>query len=228
MIRKLLLSAFLYLVLSATLAVCQEILSAESFFDSVSAEFAKIADYTAAVSITSGKSSVSRGQMSYKSPMFVRIDFDSPRGQVMVIDGEKLTIYLPDQAVVLVQKYRKKAPTELQGLASKQGLALLRASYGIAFFFAPGYAPLDDGSKEQVVKLKLTPKSSGAPFSQIIMSVGKDNLIRRMDATLSGGDKFVMDFTSIKTNQNIPDIRFKYDTPPNANIQDDFLFDSSE
>jgi outer membrane lipoprotein-sorting protein len=215
------------LVLSAPLAVCQEILSAESFFDSVSAEFGKISDYSAAVQITSGKS-ISAGTIYYKSPFSVRIDFSSPKGQVMVIDGEKLTIYLPDQAVALVQRYRKKAPTEAQALASKQGLAMLKANYGVAFYSTPGYVPLEEGSREEVVKLKLTPKSSGAPFSQIVMSVSKDATIRRMDATLAGGDEFVMDFTGMRTNQNIPDSRFQYDPPPSASVQEDFLFDSSE
>jgi outer membrane lipoprotein-sorting protein len=225
--RKSTITVLVFLVLSAPLAVCQEILSAESFFDSVSSAFNGIADYSAAVQITSGKS-VSTGTIYYKSPFSVRIDFSSPKGQVMVIDAEKLTIYLPDQAVALVQKYRKKAPTEAQALASKQGLAMLRQNYGIAFYSTPGYVPLDDGSKEEVVKLKLTPKSSGAPFSQLVMSVGRDNAIRRMDATLSGGDKFIMDFTGMRTNQNIPDSRFQYDPPPSASVQEDFLFDSSE
>ncbi len=105
---------------------------------------------------------------------------------------------------------------------------MLKANYGVAFYSTPGFVPLDEGSREEVVKLKLTPKSSGAAFSQIVMSVGKDNMIRRMDATLAGGDKLVMDFTGMRTNQNIPDSRFRYDPPPSANIQEDFLFDSSE
>ena len=225
--RKILFTALGFILCAVPFAAAQEILSAESFFDSVSASFSSIADYSAAVQITQGKSA-SSGTLWYKSPYYVRIDFSSPRGQVMVIDGEKLTIYLPDQAVALVQRYRKKAPTEAAALASKQGLAMLKANYGVAFYSTPGYVPLDEGSKEEVVKLKLTPKSSGAAFSQIVMSVGKDNTIRRMDATLSGGDKFVMDFTAIKTNQNIPDSRFRYDPPPSANVQEDFLFDSSE
>lgn len=225
--RKSTLTILVFLALSAPLALPQEILSAESFFDSVSSAFNGIADYSAAIQIASGKS-VSSGTIYYKSPFYVRIDFSSPKGQVMAIDGEKLTIYLPDQAVALVQKYRKKAPTEAQALASKQGLAMLRANYGVAFFSTPGYVPLDEGSKEEVVKLKLTPKSSGAPFSQIVMSVGRDNMIRRMDATLTGGEKFVMDFTGLRTNMNIPDSRFQYDPPPSANVQEDFLFDSSE
>jgi outer membrane lipoprotein-sorting protein len=225
---KPLLLAALFTLLIAPLSSAQEILSAEKFFDGVSADYGKVADYTAAITITAGKNGAWRGRISYKSPLFLRIDFDDPKGQVFVIDAEKLTIYVPGLDVVLVQRYKKKSSAEIASMASRQGLNILRSSYGIAFYAFPGFVPLEDGSKEQVMKLKLTPKSSGAAFSQIIMSVGKDNLIRRMEATEASGDKLVLDLSNIKTNQNIPDARFQYDSPPYANIQDDFLFDSSE
>lgn len=214
---------------AAAVSHSQEILSAEKFFDTVSAQYGKTADYTAAVSISVAKGASYRGRLSYKTPVYLRIDFDDPKGQVWVFDNEKLTIYLPSPAdVVLVQKFRKRGSAELASLATRQGLTILRSNYGIAFVSSPGYVPLDDSSKEQVVKLKLTAKSSGSPFSEIVLSIGQDSFIRRVDGLRAGGDKVVMDLTGVKTNQNIPDTRFKYDPPPYANVIDDFLFDSSE
>jgi outer membrane lipoprotein-sorting protein len=203
-------------------------MSAEKFFDNVSATYTTILDYTATVTLTTGKNSPWQGKLSYKSPVFLRIDFDVPKGQVLVMDGEKLTLYVPSLDVVEVQRYRRSVPSNLGGLASKQGLNLLRASYGIAFLTSPQPVPLDDGSKELVTKLRLTPKTSGAPFSEIVVSVTTDNLIRRMDALYQSGERMVMDLANVKTNQNIPDSRFQYDPPPFANMVEDFLFDSNE
>jgi outer membrane lipoprotein-sorting protein len=213
---------------AAPAAFPQDIMSAEKFFDAVSATYGQVQDYTAAVTITEGKNDPWKGRLSYKTPIFLRIDFDAPKGQVILMDAEKLTIYVPGLEVVLVQKYKKKNSAALAALASKQGLSLLRTNYGVAFYSSPGFVPLDEGSKEQVVKLKLSPKSSTSAFHQIVVSVGRDNLIRRMDALTAGGDRIVLDLAGVKTNQNIPDTRFQYDPPPYANQQPDFLFDSSE
>lgn len=221
--------ALLMLIAAAAVSHSQEILSAEKVFDAVSAQYGKLVDYAAGVSISVGKSAAYRGRLSYKTPVFLRIDFDDPKGQVWVFDNEKLTIYLPAPAdVVLVQKFRKRGSAELASLATKQGLNILRANYGIAYLSSPGFVPLDETSAEQVVKLKLSARSSGSPFSEIVLSIGQDNIIRRVDGLRAGGERLVMDLTGIRTNQNIPDTRFRYDPPPYANVIEDFLFDSSE
>jgi outer membrane lipoprotein-sorting protein len=226
--KKILTLAVAFVFLAAASGFCQEILSAEKFFDGVSAEYGKVNDYTANVTITEGKNDPWRGRLSYKSPVYLRIDFDVPKGQVLVMDGEKLTIYVPGLDVVLVQRFKRKSPSVLAAMASKQGLNMLRTNYGVAFNSTPGFVPLEEGSREQVTMLRLTPKSSGAPFNEIILSIGKDNLIRRMDALQSNGSRLVLDLTGVKYNQSIPDARFEYDPPPVANVQDDFLFNSSE
>jgi outer membrane lipoprotein-sorting protein len=219
----------LFALTAIAVSSSQEILSAEKFFDGVSAQYGKVADYTAGVSVSIGKTATYRGRLSYKNPVFLRIDFDDPKGQVWVFDNEKLTIYMPAPAeVVLVQKFKKRGSSELASMATRQGLNMLRANYGIAFVSSPGPVPLDDDSKEQVIKVKLTAKSSGTPFSEIVLSIGRDNLIRRVEGARTGGDRVAMDLTNVKINQNIPDSRFKYDPPPYANVMDDFLFDSSE
>lgn len=215
-------------LLVATTANAQDVLSAEKVFDAVSTTYGKVTDYTADVVITNGKNAPWKGALSYKTPVYLLIQFSDPKGQVLAIDGEKLQIFIPSLQVVLVQDYKKRSNSEIAALASKQGLNILRANYGVAFLQSPEYVPLDEGSKDMVMKLKLTPKSSGAAFSQIVVSINKDNLITRMEATQSGGDVLTLDLSNIKINQNIPDSRFQYDPPPYANMQSDFLFDSSE
>ncbi len=199
--------------------------SAEKFFASLSASYGKVKDYEASVTMTQGKV-VSRGKLSYKSPMYLFIRFDDPANQVICFDGEKLTVYLPAEQVVLQQKYKKKTLNQIEAMATSQGLALMQRNYSIAYLTGPAAVPQEDGSREMVVKLKLVSRGATS-YSQMIVSV-KDSLIRRVEGTQTSGDKVVMDFANIRTNQGIPDSRFAYDAPPYANVIQDWLFDPEQ
>jgi outer membrane lipoprotein-sorting protein len=199
--------------------------SAEKFFANLSASYGMVKDYEANLTITQGKA-VSRGKISYKSPLYLFIRFDEPANQVICFDGEKLTVYLPNEQVVLQQRYKKKTPNQIEALATSQGLALLQRNYSIAYLTGPAAVPLEEGSKEMVVKLKLVARGTTS-YSQMIISV-KDSLVRRVEGTQSSGDKVVMDFAGIRTNQGVPDSRFVYDAPPYANVIQDWLFDPEQ
>ena len=207
------------------LGFAQEMVSAEKFFASLSASFGAVKDYEAVITMTQGKS-VSHGKISYKTPFFMRIDFDDPKGQVVVFDGETLTFFSPQYEVVLEQKYKKKNAAQIESLASAQGLTLLQRNYSVAYLTGPAPVPLEDGSREMVVKLKLTAHGTTG-FSQLIISV-KDSLIRRIEGTQVNGDKITMDIANIRVNQGVPDERFKYDPPAYANVISDWLFDPEE
>lgn len=207
-------------------AGAQEIVSAEKYFSALSASYGAVKDYEASLTITQGKS-VSRGRISYKSPMYLRIDFDDPKGQVIAFDGELFTVFVPQYEVVLQQKYRRKGAGAVAAMASSQGLTLLARSYNVAFLESPGPVALEDGSREQVVKLKLTARGITG-YRQLVISVSKDSLIRRIEGVQANGERITLDFSSIRTNQGLPDSRFQYDPPAYANVIPDFLFDSEE
>jgi len=205
----------------------QDILTAETFFDEVSARYGKIQDYTASVSIKQGDT-VMKGKLYYKTPNLLRIDFTDPAEQVLVTDGTELTIYVPRYEVVLLQKLKRRSQAALATLASEQGLNLLKKNYAVAYLTGPGYVPLEDGSSEVVRKLKLTSRSTAEGFRQVNLAVGRNGLIRRITGLTLNYHEFVLDLTNITTNQNIPETRFKYDSPPYANVYQDFLFDSTQ
>ncbi len=202
-----------------------DIVSAEKYFGTLSASFGAVKDYEANIVITQGKST-SRGRISYKSPMYLFIRFDDPANQVICFDGEKLTVYLPAEQVVLQQNYKKKTPSQIESLATAQVLSLMQRNYSIAYLTGPAPVPLDDGSREMVVKLKLVSRGTSS-YSQLILSV-EGSYIRRVEGTLASGDKVVMDFTGMRTNQGVPMSRFAYDPPPYANVIQDWLFDPEQ
>jgi chaperone LolA len=218
----------LFLLFSGPCALlAQEILTAESFFDEVSARYGKIQDYTARVVITRGQETM-KGKLSYKTPNMLRIDFTEPSEQVLVTDGEELTVYVPKYEVILLQKLKKRSQAALATLVSSQGLNLLKRNYAVAYLIGPDYMNLEEGSKEQVKKLRLASRSTSEGFRQITMAVGRNGLIRRITGVTINYEEFAMDLTDIAVNQNIPDTRFKYDAPAYANVYQNFLFDAEE
>lgn len=200
-------------------------MSAERFFAILSTSFEKVKDYEAMVTITQGKT-VSHGMLSYKSPLYLRIDFDDPKGQVIVLDDEKLTVYFPQYEVVLKQKYKKKAVGALESLASSQGLTTLQRNYSVGFLSGPAPVPLEEGSRELVVKLKLIPRRTTG-YRQLVLSV-KDSLIRRIEGIRNSGEKVTLDLENVRTNQGVPASRFKYDPPADANVISNWLFSPEE
>jgi chaperone LolA len=217
----------LIFLLPAAALQAQDIQTAEAFFDEISDRYGQIQDYSAAVSIKQGET-VMKGKLYYKTPNLLRIDFSEPAEQVLVTDGEELTIYVPRYEVVLLQKLKRRSQAALANLVSEQGLNLLKKNYAVAYLTGPGYVPLEEGSSESVRKLKLTSRSTSEGFRQITLAVGRNGLIRRITGLTLNYQEFVLDLTNIVTNQNIPDTRFKYDSPPYANVYQDFLFDSEQ
>jgi outer membrane lipoprotein-sorting protein len=217
----------LLLILLPLFAFAQaaELVSAERYFDTLSASFGKVSDYIADISIVNGKATY-HGRLSYKSPLYLRIDFDDPPKMVLDFDGEKLLWYSPQNAVVLEQDYKKRGGSQIEGMASSQSFSLWKKNFSVAYLSGPAPVPLEDGSREMVTKLKLVSRGS-TNFTEMIISV-KDTFIRRVEGTEGGGDKVVMDYTNIRTNQGIPDSRFKYDPPVTVNTIQDWLFDSTQ
>jgi len=223
---------FFYIIVILILSTCgllsaQEILTAENYFDEVSARYGKIQDYTASISITQGET-VMAGVLFYKNPNLLRIDFTDPEEQVLVTNGLELTIYIPKYEVILVQRLRRRSQAALASMASEQGLNLLKKNYGVAYLSGPEFIPLEEGSQEQVRKLKLESRSTAEGFRQIVLAIGRTGLIRRITGVTIGYEEFMLDLTDIVVNQNIPDTRFEYDSPPYANVYNDFLFEAED
>jgi outer membrane lipoprotein-sorting protein len=204
----------------------QEIVTAEKYLESVSERYGVIKDYEAGIVIRSGTAEM-RGRVSHLSPAFLRIDFTSPAEQVIVFNGEQLTVYLPEYRAVLNQTItpsRRPASTGAS-LASAQGLTLLRRNYVPAFVTGPDPIPLDTATADLVVKIRLTRRNIAEGFREIILNIDPaTKLIRRIEGRTIAEGLVQFDFSDIKINQGIPEGRFIYDSPASANLYNNFLF----
>ena len=204
----------------------QQVITAERYLEMVSENYSSIRDYEANLAIRSGNSEMI-GNVSHLEPSFLRVDFTRPAEQVIVFNGESLTVYLPEFRAVLNQDISQNRRTGIAGagFASASGLSLLRRNYVPSFVTGPNPEPLDPGSSEMIIRLRLSRRSISEGFREIILSINPNTLlIRRIEGrTIADGD-VRFDFTNIRTNLNIPEQRFIYDTPAMANMYNNFLF----
>jgi len=217
----------LFFFLSLVPVAAQEIIPAARFFSTVSDRYGALEDYQADMQILFGDQKMT-GTVYYKTPHLLRINFIEPRDQVIVVDGEKLQIYLPAQSVTMIQNVKRHNEATLTSMAAGQGLYLLSRGYSIGYLDSPGYVALDEGSRERVVKLRLEWRSTEEAFRQIIISVDENGYIRRMEAVTKDYQQIRYDLTNILVNQGIPDTRFKFDSPPSSYKINNFLFEPEE
>lgn len=221
---KILFTAVLLGMVLSGAASAQEILTANDYFDSISQRYGRVDDYQAGLTITRGES-VMMGTVFYKNPNLLRIDFSEPEEQVLALDGELLTVYIPEHSVIMQQNIERRSSAAIASMASSQGLVLLKRNYSIAYLSGPEPVPIDEESNERVTRLKLERRTNDEGFRQLEMSVGENGLIRRIVGLTVGYEKIQFDFSNIIINQNIPDARFQYESPASANVFNNFLFD---
>jgi len=208
-------------------AFSQEIVTADRYLESVAERYGSIRDYESRVIIRSDSTDMT-GNLHFLIPNFLRIDFTDPPEQVLVFNGEYLTVYLPRYRAVLNQSVTPvRRATGVTGatMASAQGLQLLRRGYVPSFVTGPDPVPLDDRNPEPVVKLRLTRRLVSEGFREIILSVNNETrLIRRIEGRTIADAYVRFDFIEMRTNLGIPEQRFIYDSPASANLYNNFLF----
>ncbi|MEM5947295.1 outer-membrane lipoprotein carrier protein LolA [Spirochaetia bacterium 38H-sp] len=206
----------------------QDVVTAEDFFSALSDRYAQLKDYVVDIVITK-EDDVMKGTLYYKHPDRLRIDFSEPEDQVIVANRKELYIYVPSERIVLQQTLSKGSSLSV---VTSKGLSILDDYYYKAYLFSPDYVPLDEdtegngASAEQVIKLKLTWKTTDVGYRSLVISVAKDGYIRRIEGVTIDYEKIQFDFINLRANQNIPESRFEYETPASANVYYNFLFDS--
>ena len=208
-------------------AFCQSITTASVFFAGMSEQYGALSDYTANLTVSTGsKGQTMEATVYFKRPNRLRIDFTKPNEQVILFTGDTLTIYVPSYRMVLNQTIEKDSSAGTANLATPQGLSLLRRSYTIAYETGADPQPLEEGSAEQVVVLALNRRSASETFRNLRLLVSPETkLIRRIEAWPISGSKITFDFSAYRLNTGIPDSRFLYDIPPNADMLNNFLFE---
>jgi outer membrane lipoprotein-sorting protein len=231
----------LYLLIICIISIstglfAQDILTAEQYLAQVGEHYQSLEDYTAQIRITSGRQTM-QAQTLYKAPSLMRLDFSNPEGQIIVFNGDVLTVYLPEYRAVLSQTVRTDSTAGGTVLASSTGLAILRRNYAASYKYSPTPVPLDEDSAAQdiehsqdlVVKIVLTRRSLSEGFRELQLSIDPETFfIRRIEGLTIANESIRFEFNNIKENIGIADAQFTYESQPSANFYDNFLYRSSD
>ncbi|RLW69958.1 MAG: hypothetical protein B6D68_01440 [spirochete symbiont of Stewartia floridana] len=195
------------------------------YFQAVSAQYKAIADYTANLVISRGDR-IQTAVVRYKSPNLLRLDFSNPEGMVITVNDEKLKIWAPQYSVTFEQSLLGNNQGQLSMATTPRGLELMEKHYTIAYADSPGPVPLDDGSNEMVIKLRLNWKSNNEGFRNLELSINPSlKTIRRIKGITTTNESITFDFADIVLNRGIPITKFDYESPPYGNTIDNFLLD---
>lgn len=208
-------------MVATTIGFSQDIMTADLFMRRLSARYAEIKDYEAELVVKSGRQTM-KGTVVYKAPTLMRVDFSVPAEQVIVYNGDMLTVYVPELRAKLTQQ---TGTTTTAAAASGEGLRMLTRSYSAVYESGPVPVPLPGAEGEMVIRLILSRLTVAEGFRTITLSVDPATmLIRRMEGVTLAGDLISYDYLNTRVNQGINDLRFLYDSPASANTFNNFLF----
>lgn len=203
-----------------------QIMTAADFFQKVSDKYASITQYEADVKISANKTEM-EGVVSFKKPSMLRMDFSVPEKQVILYNGTELLIYIPKSSAVLRQDTTTDDEQNVATVATPQGLSLMNRYYSIQYENGPQSEPVDpDNPKsKKVKKLVLTRKNNSESFRTMNIAIDpKELLILKITAVTTNDEEFILSFDNYAINADIPDTRFLYDIPPDANEYNNFLY----
>ena len=158
----------------------QEILTADLFMRQLSARYSEIQDYEAQLMVTTERQ-IMVGTVVYKAPSLMRVDFTEPAEQVIVYNGDMLTVYVPELRAKLTQQTGTATTTST---ASGEGLRMLTRSYSAVYESVPVPVPLPGAEEELVIRLVLSRLTVAEGFRTLILSIDPATmLIRRVEGT---------------------------------------------
>lgn len=212
------------------------IITASEFMRTVADHYGKMNDLQALLVITRG-SVKEYSELYVKPPTKMLIAYKKPAGQVISSNGEDFYVYLPNENIVLHQK-RGTDLGSAGTFVTRSGLDILLRNYSISYVDSPYFVPLDtegnDGflsslrkteeKRQDVVQIRLRRRSSTQSFKEIILNVGRDNLIHRVSARTFSNQRIQFDFMDMLINEGIPDSKFDFDPPPTAPVIDNLFY----
>ena len=150
------------------------------------------------------------GVLEVKRPARMRWSYDKPVEKVLVIDGTRLTQYVPLDKRAQVNEHFSPG-------AVGAGVSFLwgEGSLEKDFTLAAGALKNPPAGTEA---LELTPKKPAA-YQRVVLAVDKDGRVLASLLVDQTGNQDRLDFSDVKTNVGVPDARFKLVLPKDVAIE---------
>ena len=150
----------------------------------------------------------SHGHVWMEKPGKMRWDYDEPKGKVMVSDGEKITLYDPEDNQALVSSVGK-------GDDLPPPLSLLWGKGKITDEFSVEFPKENNDAKAGEIVLECIPKKPIPNVSKVFLFVepGKDMVVTATNVIDALGGENRIRFTGLKRNPAVALHRFKFEIP---------------
>ncbi|KTC43675.1 MAG: outer membrane lipoprotein chaperone LolA [Pseudomonas sp.] len=145
------------------------------------------------------------GEMSLQRPGLFYWHTDAPQEQLMVSDGQKVSLWDPDLEQVTIKKLDQRL-TQTPALLLSGDVSKISESFDITSKEAGG-----------VMDFVLKPKTRDTLFDSLRLSF-RNGMINDMQLIDSVGQRTNILFTGVKANEKIPASRFKFDIPKGADV----------
>ncbi|SDI71890.1 outer membrane lipoprotein chaperone LolA [Billgrantia gudaonensis] len=146
-----------------------------------------------------------RGRMWLSRPGKFRWEVDAPYEQVVVSDGEEVSLYDPDLEQVTVQALDQRV-THTPALLLSGSADELTESYEVS------YRQQEGGDS-----FTLVPKASDTLFEELEMTF-RDQRLRFLQMTDSTGQETAIEFHDVVMNSSIDAARFELEVPDGVDV----------
>jgi len=153
------------------------------------------------------------GTLSIKKPGRMRWDYRQPDRQVLVCDGNTLTLYTEKTKQMTTGDARRYLQSDIT-YAFFTGKGKITADFDVR---APLEGPVV--TEEGLYRIRLIPKKPHPHVESITVVVDSTQFLpRAMDILDRFGGRTVFEFTNIQRNVAIADERFRFTPPPGTEI----------
>ncbi len=180
----------------------------------MSERFKSINDYTADFVWINGDVHYS-GEIQYKKPDKIFLNFNEPRDQKIISNGNVLYIYIPYLKVVCQQSLGEDTESPILSTTSESGLSKLFEEYSFSFYDTSTLQPFGN---TKAYHLKLVQKSPKVGFKTMDFWVSENGLILQSNGISPNNVEVSLSFSNIKLNVELPDYVFDFEIPVDAQI----------
>ncbi|MFF7710073.1 outer membrane lipoprotein chaperone LolA [Pseudomonas sp. NPDC007930] len=145
------------------------------------------------------------GELSLQRPGLFYWHTDAPQEQLMVSDGQKVSLWDPDLEQVTIKKLDQRL-TQTPALLLSGDTSKISQSFDITA-----------KQSGDVIDFTLKPKTKDTLFDSLRLSFRRGTL-NDMQLIDSVGQRTNLLFTGIKANEAIPASKFKFDIPKGADV----------